>query len=188
MKYRITARYGGIDGIHHRPHTGIDFSMNKGEPIRAIHDGTINVVDYGNSNIGKGVLNEWGNDTHAIYGHMSKVVVHDGQHVNKGDLLGYAGSTGHSSGNHLHFGIKSHGQFINPSAYIDDIQHMNDKINHHIHYIADKGNIHDIIHSQMNIYSDLAHNIKINFIHIFYSIDYSIFIQYIQHFFKFFSG
>ena len=128
MKFQVTSEFGEFESFRSTPHTGIDFAFPKGEPLRNLQEGIIQkVVDYGHQNIGKGVFVKWSDGSTAIYGHMSKIIVHEGQHVAPGQLLGFSGSTGNSTGPHLHFGLKNNqGDFIDPSSYIPMIQNMND--------------------------------------------------------------
>lgn len=106
MTYRITSRFLEKEPFRSHPHTGYDFAMPEGTPIRSITDGIIHLVDYGNKNTGKTIFVQWGDGKTAIYGHLSKFAVKEGQHVKARDLLGYSGNTGHSTGAHLHFGLK----------------------------------------------------------------------------------
>lgn len=127
MTWRITSRFGQQEDFRDKPHTGYDFAMEKGEPIYSIQKGTVRLVDYKTENVGKGVLVQWEDGKTAIYGHLSKFAesLKDGDTVERGQLIGYAGSTGHSTGNHLHFGLKNeYGEFIDGSPYIQDIQNM----------------------------------------------------------------
>jgi hypothetical protein len=125
--YRITSRFGQHESFRTHGHTGIDFAMQKGEPIRSIKEGVVRIHDYGNVNAGKTVFVKWEDGKTAIYGHLNDFTVKNGQHVSPGDLLGHAGNTGFSTGNHLHFGLKSsdNAEFLDPSPYIDQIQGMN---------------------------------------------------------------
>jgi murein DD-endopeptidase MepM/ murein hydrolase activator NlpD len=126
MTWRITSRFGDQEWFRKSPHSGYDFAMNEGQKLYSIRDGVIKIRDFGNTNAGKTVYVEWEDGKTAIYGHLSKFAenLKDGDIVQKGQLLGYAGSTGHSTGNHLHFGVKENGVFIDPSPYIQDIQNM----------------------------------------------------------------
>lgn len=198
MKYTITSRFGQTEGFRSHGHSGIDFQMGDGTQLRSIKEGTIyKIVDYGHKNAGKTIEVQWDDGKVAIYGHLSKFSNWKvGQHVNKGDLLGYSGHSGNvyssSGGNgaHLHFGLKENGHFINPSPYTSDIQHMNDKIEHINNFTnqlaTNNFKFSDLINGQMNIYSDLLHNFKLNFISIINSIDYSMVIQHFENLFNFF--
>ena len=124
MKFRVTSPYGAWEEIREHPHTGIDLAMPEGTPLRSIADAVVErVVDYGSYNIGKGVILRLPDGKEVIYGHMSKVTVYPGQHVSGGQLIGYSGNTGHSTGPHLHFGMKEDGHFIDPTPYIQYLEH-----------------------------------------------------------------
>lgn len=161
MNYRITSRFGQQESFRTHGHSGIDFAMNKGEPIRSIKEGIVRIADYGNVNAGKTVFVKWEDGKTAIYGHLNDFAVKNGQHVQPGDLLGHAGNTGHSFGNHLHFGLKEDGHFIDPSPYISDIQNMNVKqyaqniVEHITEPTQLKVNFFDYMHQHMNVLSDL---------------------------------
>jgi hypothetical protein len=187
------------ESFRHFPHNGYDFAMPIGTPLRSIQEGTIlKVVDYGNTNVGKGVFVQWEDGKTAIYGHMSQTSVVPGQHVDVGTLLGYSGSTGHSTGPHLHFGLQEGGRFIDPSPYVDHIQNMNHldtltqlAANHapSIHHVVQTGyTVSDLFKGQMQSYMDFLSNFKMNFIHFISSIDYTVVIQHLQHIFHLFLG
>lgn len=125
--YKITSRFGQQESFRTHGHSGIDFKMEIGEPIRSIKDGIVTVKDFGNVNAGKTVFVKWSDGKTAIYGHLNDFTVKSGQHVQVGDLLGHAGNTGFSTGSHLHFGLKEGNRFIDPSPYIENIQNMNVK-------------------------------------------------------------
>lgn len=123
MKFIISSKYGEISKIHPTPHSGIDLVMPEGTTLRSISNGTVSkVFDYGNENAGRGVIVQTGDDQYHIFGHMNKVTVKEGQHVNYGDPIGFSGNTGHSTGPHLHFGVKEGGEFIDPSPLVEKIQ------------------------------------------------------------------
>jgi hypothetical protein len=155
--YRITSRFGQQESFRTTGHSGIDFAMEKGEPIRSIKEGIVTVKDYGNFNAGKTVMVKWEDGKTAIYGHLNDFSVKDGQHVQAGELLGHAGNTGHSFGNHLHFGLKENGHFIDPSPYIEDIQQMN--VKQFVQNIPEpsqvKINFFDYMHEHMNAIGQL---------------------------------
>ena len=99
-----------------RNHTGIDIAAPKGTPIYATADGT---VSRGNPGSGYGicVLLNHGYSYQTLYAHMSKAAVRPGQKVKRGQLIGYVGSTGMSSGAHLHYEVIKNGQPVNPIYY-----------------------------------------------------------------------
>lgn len=188
MKYKITSRFLEQESFRIRPHTGIDFAMPEGTPIRSIKDGIVHLADYGNFNSGKTVFVKWSDGKTAIYGHLSNFSVKDGQYVKAGDLLGYSGNTGHSTGAHLHFGIKEGGRFIDPSPYIDLIQNMNNPtFIVKSHRIADTVTLNGL--EFVKILSETLSSIKFQFINIFVgNIDnYSFFLKIIKQSFQFFA-
>jgi hypothetical protein len=122
MKVKITSKYGEVNNYHPNGHTGIDFSLNEGTPLKSVFDGIVEqVVDYGGENIGKGVLVKFSDGTTGIYGHMDKIFVKEGQHISEGQMLGLSGNTGYSSGAHLHFGLKENGHFIDPTPLAEKV-------------------------------------------------------------------
>lgn len=94
-------------GIH--GHNGVDLAGQVGEPIHAVAGGTVLVANVGGWGGGYGsyVVLKHGNGTQTLYGHMSRVDVGVGQHVDQGDVIGALGNSGHSTGPHLH--IEVHG-------------------------------------------------------------------------------
>lgn len=156
MSYRITSRFHSLESIRKVPHNGIDFAMNKGEPIRSIKEGIVTVKDFGDRLSGKTIYVEWSDGKTSVYGHLSDFTVQTGQHVNAGDLIGHAGSTGFSTGNHLHFALKENGHFIDPSSYIDNIQNMNTHIVNHVPEVTHvKVSFFDYMQQHMNVVTDL---------------------------------
>ncbi|STO12843.1 Glycyl-glycine endopeptidase lytM precursor [[Flavobacterium] thermophilum] len=167
MTYRITSRFLEQEPFRTRPHTGIDFAMPENTPLRSIKDGIVErVVDFGSSNIGKGVFIKWQDGKTAIYGHLSQITVKQGDIVQAGDLIGYSGNTGHSTGAHLHFAVKEGGRFIDPSPYIDFIQNMNNPS-----FLAKMQHASDTVTLNgtqfIQMISDTLSSIKFQFIHIF---------------------
>jgi murein DD-endopeptidase MepM/ murein hydrolase activator NlpD len=98
-------------------HNGIDIPAPHGTPIYATADGIVGRAQrlggYGNY-----VEVEHGNMIQTRYGHMSSYVVVPGQSVKKGDVLGYVGSTGRSTGNHLHYEVRIEGAPVNPMPFV----------------------------------------------------------------------
>jgi hypothetical protein len=180
--YRITSRFGQQESFRTHGHSGIDFKMEIGEPIRSIKDGVVTVKDFGNVNAGKTVLVKWEDGNTSIYGHLNDFAVKSGQHVHAGDLLGHAGNTGFSTGSHLHFGLKNgEGQLLDPSPYIQDIQNMNTTLVQHIpDVVPTKLNFFDYMQSHMNVLSDL----KMHLIHLPYD---TLLIQISKQFLQFIS-
>ncbi|PKL72328.1 hypothetical protein CVV26_02070 [Candidatus Kuenenbacteria bacterium HGW-Kuenenbacteria-1] len=110
--YRITQYY-------HWGHPGIDIGgKNHSSPIYASADGVVASAIYSNRGYGRHIIINNGNNTTTLYGHMSEFYVKRGERVEKGQVIGLLGSTGRSTGPHLHFEIKINGQKINPLKYI----------------------------------------------------------------------
>lgn len=97
-------------------HQGLDMAAPMGTPIYATHNGVVTGINarggYGNS-----ILLSGGNGVQTFYGHNQKNAVKNGQRVSKGQLIGYVGSTGISTGPHLHYGVLINGKWVNPSGY-----------------------------------------------------------------------
>lgn len=98
-------------------HQGVDLAAPKGTPIYATRAGRVTVASYSNS-AGYYVSINHLDGYSSIYMHMTNYVVGSGQTVSAGQLIGYVGSTGISTGNHLHFGISYNGVYVNPCSYV----------------------------------------------------------------------
>ncbi len=103
----------------YKPHTGIDFNGAHGTPIYATGNGTVQRSGYADGYSGYGIVItiEHGFGFQSLYGHLSRVAVRSGQKVKRGDLIGYMGTTGTSTGNHLHYEVIVHGRKVNPVYY-----------------------------------------------------------------------
>jgi murein DD-endopeptidase MepM/ murein hydrolase activator NlpD len=105
-----------------RMHKGIDFGAHYGAPIRAIGDGYVIGAGYLSEESGYGqiTLIRHSNGYVSAYAHQSTMLVHAGDHVHAGDVIGYVGATGHVTGPHLHFEIRTatHGGQINPLTWL----------------------------------------------------------------------
>lgn len=100
-----------------RGHTGMDLSVPTGTPIRAALPGTVTVSQY-NSSYGYYVMIDHGNGLSTLYAHNSKLLVRVGQTVEAGDIVSLSGSTGRSTGPHLHFEVRVNGERTNPRYYL----------------------------------------------------------------------
>ena len=109
-------RNSGIAGAS-TYHQGVDLAGPAGTPIYASRGGTVTRATYGSSS-GYYVSINHHDGYSSIYMHMTNYVVSAGQVVAQGQVIGYMGSTGISSGNHLHFGISYNGVYVNPCAYV----------------------------------------------------------------------
>lgn len=107
--------FGGLSGEFH---PGIDFKGQYGAPIYATSDGIVDRCDwYGG--YGNAVVLNHGFGYQTLYGHMSKVNVMQGQEIKAGDLIGFIGSTGRSTGPHVHYEIRKDGIDIDPGPYLE---------------------------------------------------------------------
>ncbi|WP_288487326.1 M23 family metallopeptidase [uncultured Novosphingobium sp.] len=100
-----------------RAHKGVDLSAPVGTPIYATADGVVGKASWFGG-YGLYVQLEHGNDLETRYGHMSRLAVAEGQHIHKGDVLGYVGTTGRSTGPHLHYEVRVNGVAVNPIPYM----------------------------------------------------------------------
>ncbi len=120
----ITSTFGWrVHPIFHsrRFHSGIDFGAGRGTPIHAADGGTVIHAGW-QGGYGKAVIinhgSSRGHNLSTLYGHMSRVAVRAGQHVSKGQVVGYVGSTGFSTGPHLHFEVRQNGKPVNPMGFL----------------------------------------------------------------------
>jgi murein DD-endopeptidase MepM/ murein hydrolase activator NlpD len=111
-------------GMRHHPvtggrraHKGVDLAGPIGTPILATADGTVARADWFSS-YGLYVQLEHGGNLQTRYGHMSRLNVAAGQRVRKGEVIGYVGSTGRSTGPHLHYEVRINGAAVNPVPYM----------------------------------------------------------------------
>lgn len=102
-----------------RMHYGIDLSVNRGDTIRAAFDGKVRVRSYEARGYGYYIVLRHPNGLETVYGHMSRQLVDENQIVRAGQPIGLGGSTGRSTGPHLHFETRFMGIPINPSTIID---------------------------------------------------------------------
>ena len=117
---RISDDYGtrihpilGIEQFHN----GIDMAAPGGSPILAAYDGEVVAADY-NSSMGNYIMINHGDGLYTIYMHASALYVSQGSTVARGDKIAAVGSTGRSTGNHLHFSVRSNGSYVSPWNYL----------------------------------------------------------------------
>ena len=113
----ITSRYGVSSKIRKSSHTGLDISAKSGTPIKAIASGTVTCAKYSGS-YGNLVKIDHGNGVETWYAHTSKMYVKVGQKVEAGKTIAAVGSTGNSTGPHLHLEIRVNGKTVNPQKYL----------------------------------------------------------------------
>ncbi len=109
---RITQYYRGWR------HTGVDIACGNGKTIRAVQAGVVSRTQYLRYGYGYNVIIDHGNGLQTLYGHFSRILVQPGQKVQKGEVIGLEGSTGYSTGAHLHFEVRINGNRVNPLNYI----------------------------------------------------------------------
>lgn len=118
--YRVSSTFGmrlhPVLG-YYRMHNGVDLGCAQGTPIYASRSGQVNVATYSGS-AGYYVSINHGDGWTSVYMHMTYYIVSKGQYVTQGQVIGYVGSTGYSTGPHLHFGIAYNGKYVNPMNYI----------------------------------------------------------------------
>ena len=107
-----------IHPIYHtqKMHTGVDINVAYGTPVYAADGGTV-ILSGWNGGYGNCIVINHGNGLTTLYGHMSSLVASSGQSVSKGQVIGYVGSTGASTGPHLHWEVMVNGQRVNPLNY-----------------------------------------------------------------------
>ena len=99
-------------------HEGVDMAAPQGTPIYAAKAGKVTTTSFQAGGAGYYVSINHGDGFSSIYMHMTHYIVKPGQHVSTGQVIGYVGSTGGSTGPHLHFGISYNGTYVNPMNYI----------------------------------------------------------------------
>ncbi len=98
-------------------HNGIDMAAPSGSPILAAYNGVVVASAY-NSSMGNYIMINHGGGLYTIYMHASALYVSAGQTVSMGDKIAAVGTTGRSTGNHLHFGVRLNGEYVNPNSYL----------------------------------------------------------------------
>lgn len=117
---RVTSEYGWrIHPIYgyEKFHSGIDFGAPTGQPIKAAYNGEVILSEY-SSSAGNYIMINHGNGLVTVYMHCSKLIASVGQMVEKGETIGLVGSTGNSTGPHLHFSVRLNGEYVDPGPYI----------------------------------------------------------------------
>lgn len=113
----LTSRFGYRSLLGSTYHSGIDIGNSYGTSIYASDGGTVTYSGW-MSGYGYLIIIDHGNGYQTYYGHNSSLVASLGQKVHKGQLIARMGSTGRSTGNHCHFGVKFNGTFVNPLNYL----------------------------------------------------------------------
>jgi murein DD-endopeptidase MepM/ murein hydrolase activator NlpD len=98
-------------------HSGIDIEAAYGSPVRAAADGEVTGAQMG-AGYGREVVLDHGHDVLTVYGHLSAIAVVPGQHVTRGQVIGYVGQSGRATGPHLHYEVRVHNVPVNPHKYL----------------------------------------------------------------------
>ena len=98
-------------------HPGIDFRGAKGDPVHVTADGRVAFTGW-KGGYGNCIIVQHKNDFQTLYGHLSHIDVRDGQEVKTGDIIGKVGSTGRSTGTHLHYEVRKNGRPVNPVKFL----------------------------------------------------------------------
>ena len=116
----ITSGFGGRSspgGVGSTYHEGLDFGIPEGTPIRAAKGGTVVIAAY-TGGYGNYTCIDHGGGLSTCYGHQSGYAVSAGQSVDQGQVIGYSGNTGASTGPHLHFEVRVNGAAQDPLGYL----------------------------------------------------------------------
>ncbi len=114
---RISSYFGyRIDPVYkvRKHHDGIDFTAPIGTPVHATGDGIVTLVKHGNRGYGNQIEISHGYSYKTKYAHLSKILVKEGEHVKRGQVIGLVGNTGKSVGPHLHYEVRKNNVPINP--------------------------------------------------------------------------
>lgn len=119
---RYVSSYYGYRNIfgYREFHTGIDIPAPEGTPIIASNSGVVTTARYASTGYGNRVIIDHGGGYKTLYAHCYSLNVKVGDYVNQGDVIAYVGSTGMSTGNHLHFEIRENDVTVNPYPYVKD--------------------------------------------------------------------
>ncbi|MEO7801553.1 MAG: M23 family metallopeptidase [Ginsengibacter sp.] len=114
---RIASGFGmRIDPVYGTPkmHKGLDFTAPQGTPIYATGNGIVSAAGYGDGGYGNHVEINHGYGYETLYGHMVRIKVRNGQRINRGEVIGWVGSTGKSTGPHCHYEVHVNGREVDP--------------------------------------------------------------------------
>ena len=115
-KGSIRSKYGIR---HRRRHQGVDIPIKTGDPVYATFDGRVRISEYNRGGYGNLIIVRHDNGLETYYGHLSERLVQSGEWVEAGQIIGLGGSTGRSTGPHLHFETRYYGQAFDPERLID---------------------------------------------------------------------
>ncbi len=112
VPFAINNGFGGASG-----HPGVDMAGPSGTPIHACRAGTVVIASW-QGGYGNAVVIDHGGNMATLYGHQSQLAVQVGQHVDAGQVIGFVGTTGYSTGPHLHFEVRLSGNVVDPTPYL----------------------------------------------------------------------
>ncbi len=118
---RISSVFGGqriLNGVKKSPHNGLDIALPRGTPVYAMTDGIVRLAADNFYYAGNYILIDHGQGLTSVYLHLSKKNVKEGDFVRKGDKIGEIGTTGRSTGPHLHWGVQWFGKRIDPASLL----------------------------------------------------------------------
>ena len=105
-------------------HAGIDLAGPHGTPIYATADGMVTTAKWNSGGYGNLIKVDHGRGIETRYGHLAQMLVRDGQQVKRGQLIGRMGSTGRSTGNHLHYEVRIDGRAVNPIPFMKSTDYL----------------------------------------------------------------
>lgn len=114
----VWSRFGSNDSVRSHTHKGLDIAAPKGTPIKAAAGGRVTYSGNASDGYGNYVVISHGNGVQTVYAHCSKLLVKKGQQVSQGEVIAKVGSTGNSTGNHLHLEVRKNGIAYNPQNYV----------------------------------------------------------------------
>lgn len=125
MPLRLAANFTSAFGVRSDPfrgraamHPGIDLAGPIGTPVYATADGVVDRSEWNSGGYGNLVEIDHGQGIQTRYGHLSQRIAQPGQHIHRGDLIGLMGSTGRSTGSHLHYEVRIDGRAVNPIPFL----------------------------------------------------------------------
>jgi murein DD-endopeptidase MepM/ murein hydrolase activator NlpD len=137
-------------------HYGVDLDLETGDPVYAGFDGIVRIAGYDRYGYGQYVVIRHKNGLETLYGHMSKILTEVGQELKAGDLIGKGGSTGRSTGSHLHYELRFQGAPFNPERVYDfKVPTIRDQI-----YLITAGTFSHISSTPQNSKSTAYHKVR----------------------------
>jgi murein DD-endopeptidase MepM/ murein hydrolase activator NlpD len=116
----ITTYFGEVDRLSPRGHAGLDIAADWGTPILAADEGEVLKAYWNDEGYGGLVVLAHPSGYETWYGHLSRLGVEVGEHVTRGEQIGRMGSTGYSTGSHLHFEVRQDGELRDPLKYLSE--------------------------------------------------------------------